>query len=257
MSVDAALKLAATFVPVFPARLCPAACLQCKICKAPATPRGFYSASTDADTIRHLWRNYPGPLIGVPTGAVSGFDVLDIDLPRHQTARDWWQTNQHRIGATWINETGSGGLHVRFKHNGSVRCGAGRFALGVDTRGAGGYIIAWAQYGCRVLSDAPLAPWPDWLLEQLKPKPRPTITPVALNSHGDYWLRGLVRTIANAPEGQRNCILFWAACRAGEAVRSGKANEDFCTRVLLEAAIHAGLALREAQRTILSGIQRS
>ena len=27
-----------------------------------------------------LWRRTPGPLVGVPTGAASGFDVLDIDI---------------------------------------------------------------------------------------------------------------------------------------------------------------------------------
>jgi hypothetical protein len=40
------------------------------------------------------------------------------------------------------------------------------------------------------------------------------------------------------------------------AIRDGRASEDFVTGVLLEAAAHAGLMLREAQLTIRSGVQR-
>jgi hypothetical protein len=51
--------------------------------------------------------------------------------------------------------------------------------------------------------------------------------------------------------------LFWAACRASEVVRDGKANKDFVVTVLLEAALRAGLPQVEARRTIDSGIHRS
>ena len=107
-----------------------------------------------------------------------------------------------------------------------------------------------------MLSDVPLAPWPDWLLEEFRPKPQPPRTTAAIVSRGDGWLRGLVRIVAKAAEGRRNQILFWASCRAGEAVRDGKAAEDFVTDVLVEAAAHAGLPEREAKSTIRSGMQR-
>jgi hypothetical protein len=74
---------------------------------------------------------------------------------------------------------------------------------------------------------------------------------------GDGWLRGLVRAVANASEGHRNATLFWATCRAGEAVRDGKAGEAFVVDVLIEAATHAGLPEREAQRTVQSGMHRT
>jgi len=41
-----------------------------------------------------------------------------------------------------------------------------------------------------------------------------------------------------APHVNDALVLFWAACRAGEAVRDGLATDDFCTRVLLAAALH-------------------
>src|SRR3954471_1298865 len=78
-SLDIALALADTGLPVFP----------CNADKRPAIPKvkggnGFHDASVEPDRIRELW-DLAGPavqLIGVPTGAASGFDVLDID-PRH------------------------------------------------------------------------------------------------------------------------------------------------------------------------------
>jgi hypothetical protein len=72
---------------------------------------------------------------------------------------------------------------------------------------------------------------------------------------GDGWLRGLVRTVASAAQGHRNSVLFWASCRAGDAVRDGKADEAFVVDVLLEAATHAGLPQPEAKRTIQSGMR--
>jgi hypothetical protein len=256
--LDAALDLAARGLPVFPARLCEEACLKCKICKAPACPHGFKDANTDLEEVRRLWRDHPGSLIGMATGATSGVDALDIDLPRHQTARDWWRQNRHRIPGTRIHRTGSGGLHVLFRHNDVVRCVAGKITLGVDTRGTGGYIIWWPAFGLPVLSDAALAPWPDWLLKEFKPKPQPPRpSSDAIISHGFAWLRGLTRTVAQAPVGRRNNALFWAACRAGEALRDGRATENFVVDVLFAAAAHAGLSTVEAERTIQSGMRRS
>src|SRR5262249_47469545 len=41
---------------------------------------GFKNATTDEETITHWWREYPDAGIGMPTGAGSGIDVLDIDV---------------------------------------------------------------------------------------------------------------------------------------------------------------------------------
>jgi hypothetical protein len=73
----------------------------------------------------------------------------------------------------------------------------------------------------------------------------------------DGWLRGLARAVATASEGDRNSILFWAACRGSEAVRDGKAAEGFVNNVLLEAAKRCGLSELEAKRTIKSGMRRT
>src|SRR5712671_4528123 len=68
----AALALAAEGLPCFP----------CAPNKQPACPRGFKAAVTDPASVEKLFRQHPGPLVGIPTGETSGLDVLDID-PRH------------------------------------------------------------------------------------------------------------------------------------------------------------------------------
>src|SRR5215469_7964191 len=59
-------------LPIFP----------CDLAKHPLTAHGFKDARRGAD-----WKGWP--LVGFPTGAVSGIDVLDID-PR---GRDWYDAN--------------------------------------------------------------------------------------------------------------------------------------------------------------------
>jgi hypothetical protein len=149
--VDNALKLAAAGMPVFP----------CRANKTPTTPHGFKNAVTNSAAVRELWRQRPGPLIGVPTDAVSGINLLDLDFPRHPESRTWYDENRHRLPETRTHGTRSSGLHLLFKHDPSMRGSAGKIAPGVDTRGAGGYLIWWPAAGLPVLSDAPLAPWPE------------------------------------------------------------------------------------------------
>jgi len=45
--------------------------------KHPATPRGFYDATSDPDQIREWWRGNPDANIGICTG--DGFFVFDVD----------------------------------------------------------------------------------------------------------------------------------------------------------------------------------
>jgi Bifunctional DNA primase/polymerase, N-terminal len=124
----AALQLAAEGRPVFPCAVST---------KCPATPHGFKDACTDSAMIEKLWRDHPGGLIGVPTGADSGIDALDLDA-KHEEAKTWWHDNRHRLPRTRTHKTRSGGLHLLFQHDDTMRCSAGKIVLGVDTRAAGG-----------------------------------------------------------------------------------------------------------------------
>jgi hypothetical protein len=64
---------------------------------------------------------------------------------------------------------------------------------------------------------------------------------------------GACRVVREAPDGERNSRLNWAAFRLGQRVASGELGEDV-TAPLLQAAIDAGLRPDEALRTIASGI---
>ena len=100
------------------------------------------------------------PLVGVPTGEVNGFDVLDIDL----AALGWRDQNRERFPFTQVHTTRSGGWHFFFKHHDGLRNSASRIAPGVDVRADGGFVIWWAREGLPFTS-AELAEWPEWLLE--------------------------------------------------------------------------------------------
>jgi Bifunctional DNA primase/polymerase, N-terminal len=135
--------------------------------KAPTRPGaeggcGFKDASTVPDEIEWLWSNWPGELIGIATGAVSGIDVLDVDA-KHAIALKWWAAASKRIPPTRTYRTRGGGFHVYFQHAAGICNTQSKLALGVDTRGSGGYIVHWFGAGFECIDHAPIAPWPTWL----------------------------------------------------------------------------------------------
>jgi hypothetical protein len=64
---------------------------------------------------------------------------------------------------------------------------------------------------------------------------------------------GIVRRVAEAREGERNAVLFWAACRLLER---GMHLRDVET-LLIRAAVSTGLSDFEARRTITSAQGRA
>jgi Bifunctional DNA primase/polymerase, N-terminal len=82
-------------------------CFPCRQNKRPSTPNGFKAAETDSEAIGALWDQYPGELVGVATGAMSGVSVLDIDA-KHNTARKWWAEHRERLLPSRVHRTRSG-----------------------------------------------------------------------------------------------------------------------------------------------------
>ncbi|MGH7194445.1 MAG: bifunctional DNA primase/polymerase, partial [Candidatus Saccharimonadales bacterium] len=108
--LDQALAYAAGGIPVFPCREREPGR------KHPCTGRGFYDASTDAATVTAWWRQWPGALIGVPTGRASGFVVLDVDVKR-ESANGFRTLAALGFGSlpdTPSSRTASGGVHLFF-----------------------------------------------------------------------------------------------------------------------------------------------
>lgn len=250
--LEAALELAADGLAVLP----------CCANKRPACLRGFKGAARDPDAVRRLWRDDPGPLIGVATGAASDLAALDLDA-KHPEARAWWAANRERLPATRAHRTRSGGLHLLFRHAPGLRCSAGRFALGVDVRADGGYLIWWAAAALPVLSDALRAPWPVWLLAALEAPPRAPLPQFTCDAAGGERarayamgaLRDAVAHVACAGEGARNTLLNAEAFALMRFVRDGALGAGEVAYALAIAARHAGLPPREAASTLASAIR--
>jgi hypothetical protein len=153
-----ARSLAASGFSVFPC---------CYPSKAPATPHGFKDAVNEPSAINQLWEKYPGPLIGVATGAPSNVVIVDVDSVKHPEADMWEQVNRERLGRTLTYRTQSGGSHRMYRYPIGLRCSQGRPARGVDIRGDGGYAIFWPAAGCEIIDNFEITQLPAWLLAEL------------------------------------------------------------------------------------------
>lgn len=249
-TLDTALALAAEGLPVFP----------CRENKAPTCPSGFKDATREPNFVRELWRLYPGPLIGVPTGVIAGFDVLDLD-PKHGAAA-WWKANMRKIPETRVHRTRSRGLHVLFMHAAAVHNTQSKIAAGVDTRGAGGYVIWWAAHGARVV-DAPLAEWPEWLLNKLQRRPEAVCrlngntTPLRDADAAQRIANRVLSRLASTAAGQKHFALRKAAFTLGGLLDQLPFGRDEAQQRLLRAVEQAGAEdLDNAAKTAAWGLDR-
>lgn len=250
---EGADRLAEAGVPIFP----------CKSAeKRPLTQHGFLDATTDADQIRRWWARWPDANIGMPTGATSGLEVVDIDvhgrvrgfaafeLARREGLVDRWQA---------LVKTASGGMHAYYPadpHRPQPSWQAAR--SGIDFRGEGGYVIVppsrvmfegnksgyeliGAGRGDAVPVDAAA------LRQFLNPKPASS-TSVRTNAPRDVDADRIAAWLATRIEGERNRALYWAACRLAE----NGVSDDNARNVLGPAAERAGLHQPEIVTTIRS-----
>jgi Bifunctional DNA primase/polymerase, N-terminal len=241
-------------LPVFPCRNTPE---NKATDKTPLTKHSFHDASGDPDLIREMFTRCPRALIGVPTGAVSGFDVLDVD-PRNG-GREWYESNKSKLPATRIHRTRSGGIHLLFKHLTGLRNSTSKIAPGIDVRADGGYVIWWPETGLPVKDYPPEgAPeWPLWLIPSVMNKPvAPQAVYCAAAANKSKQLAGVLRVVAEGTEGERNQRLFWGLCRVREMAAQGKIPLSDGKMLLAEAAYRCGLPPLEIRRTLASGAGR-
>lgn len=185
---------------------------------------------------------------------VSGEDVLDEMLYK------LGEGDRHAVESAYRVRTGSGGLHLYFRWPQSwPKISQASPVKGiVDVRGNGGQ---WGGYvlgeGCRTTAGGyasegeghVLLP-PVWLrrLVAEKPEPPKIRRPQGLRQPGAISWSGLVDSVRNAGEGNRNNSLLWAArtmCEEG-------ARDTECFDTLAPAARDAGLGDFEISRTIQS-----
>jgi hypothetical protein len=88
--------------------------------------------------IRSWWEMWPDANVGLVTGAISGFVVVDADGPEGQASL---LALLGEMPATPTARTGKG-LHLLFQHPGGQVGNRARMKPGLDLRGDGGFIVA-------------------------------------------------------------------------------------------------------------------
>jgi hypothetical protein len=230
------------------AKNCGYAVFFCRKDKSPTCPHGFKDASSDPDAIGELWRRFPGPLIGVATGAVSGISVLDIDA-KHGAAVTWWEQHRPDLTPTRVYATRSGGWHLYYQHRDGVKNTSGKLCQGVDTRGDGGYVIHWFAAGLECLDHEIPQPFPEWVFALLQPPPPPPAwQPPPRTGNEPQRINGILNRLASAHEGERNAILYWAAHRLAELGMT----EPQALGAIMGPARSTGLAVSEIIATVRS-----
>lgn len=226
--------------------------------KTPRTPNGHRAASTEPDRIRAMHAQFGFVLVGIATGETSGVAVLDID--RQHDGLTWWEANRDRLPVTRTHRTRSGGLHLYFRHRPGLRCSTSRIAPGVDVRADGGSIIYWPAAGFPVLSDAPLAAWPEWLMPAPKPAVAPPWTPPAgvgadkARNYATAALHNAVRRVAGTTTGSRNANLNAETFALSRFIASGTLSPTEIAGAMVHAGLAAGLDAAEVQTTIASAL---
>jgi putative DNA primase/helicase len=176
--------------------------------KHPRTRNGFLDATTDSETIRRWWAQWPDSNVGIACGP-SGLVVIDID-PRHggdESLRNL-EDQFGRLPATVEAITGGGGRHILFTSPPGLQVRCQTLAPGIDVKAAGGYVVAapslhasgqryaW-EFSCTP-DNAELMPIPDWLLALMTASP----SQGRLSSHPPGWLGEAL--MKGATEGGRN-----------------------------------------------------
>jgi putative DNA primase/helicase len=191
--VEFALDYARRGWPVFPCR---------PTNKTPYFKGGHNSASTDPETIRRWWTEFPRAMIGVPMGSRSGVWAIDPDPPKKDGEPDgrvvWAElVEKHgKLPPTHTEVTPRGGQHILFAWDAQRPVTNSPGALkgqNIDVRGEGGYVIVAPSIsvgdgGKNVAGEycfvEPLlffsfATAPDWLYEMvLQPEPQAAPAPV-------------------------------------------------------------------------------
>lgn len=277
----AALDYAARGWHVFPARIKDGSKRSFIAGKANGGAR--WGATSDPETIRGYWQEFPAALLGITTGADSGFFVIDADTPEGHdkdgvgTLRGWIE-DHGPLPDTIEATTPSGGWHVYFRwpDDLEIRNSESKLASGIDVRGEGGMVLApptikpgtgkayrWKNPpGFFDLGDCP-----KWLLDKIRAAQAPKLSERAISSGGlqidtgtaTAWaekaLRDELAKLFAAPEGQRNGALNSCAFNLGQIVAGGELTEATVKARLSAAAAGIGLEPGEIAATIESGFQ--
>jgi hypothetical protein len=198
----------------------------------------------------------------IEIGVKDGLDVWAVLRERHDPDwRNWLST--HTV------MTPSGGLHLYFRNpenattSGQWRNTASRLGPMIDTRGAGGFVLAAGSVvdgkTYEILDDAEPACVPGWLAILLSNgKDALTRPPAnALRAPDKYVaaaFKNEITAVASAWEGARNHQLNKSAFALARFVAAGQLDRDVVVGALTLAADQCGLIPSETAATIRSAL---
>lgn len=267
-NIELARVYAAFCVPVFPCREAG------ERAKSPYISKGYHQASFSPSMLGQWAAMYPHALYGLPC-APNGLFALDADRHGNGDGVANIMALFARHGFDWqsvpVVQTPGEGLHFLFQKPAGLGKTKGRLAEAVDVRD-NGYIIApgntlpggrryalvngTVEQLAHAIANRSLPLMPEWLIASVL-QPYRASTPFEAPANIDVaanQLRGLVHAIVGAPSGNRNRVLYWAACRLGGFVGQGIIGGDAALALLLSAGQQAGLGEYEARATAMSGL---
>lgn len=247
---DAALGLAAEGWKVFPLNRD----------KRPKTANGFYDATTKPEVIK-AWE-WTEALIGA--AVLPGQVIIDVD-PRNggSATLKLFREDGKTFPPTRIVRTRGGGFHYYFSIDEATTLRA-KLGPGIDVKRAGkGYVVVPPSPGYALLADEPIAPAPEWLLEELVVSEAEAVGDGPSDAKFFPWEDGTpygmaalereVGRLLTAPEGDRNNSLNRAAFAMSQLAAGGEIGRKRAVKDLATAALRIGLDMKEAQATIASG----
>lgn len=232
-------------------------------------------ATTDPDRIRTAWA--AGLFnVGIATGP-SGLVVVDLDMPKPKepkstpsgvtTFKALCERAGQPIPNTYRTRTARGGQHLYFTTPEGVRLGSTHNErLKIDTRAWGGQVVAPGSVtpngSYAVLDALPVAPFPEWIREELYPRPK-AAQPVMVSLPGrtGRYARAVlereVAAVATAHEGGREAELFRAARALGRFVAWGDLDRHVVEEAFQVAAESTGLPASQCRSTLRSALDWS
>ncbi len=180
--------------------------------KRPLTRNGFKDASRSPEQVERWWEQSPTANIGLPTGAVNGIVVVDVDVKDGKGGEASLKALQQEHGAflTRTVETPTGGYHFYFSSSDPEIGNRTAMREGIDIRGNGGYVVAPGSVidgkPYRVVVDEGIAPLPCSLAEEIQGVV--VDRSIQLSPSPD-----LVAALNGVEAGQRNDLLFRMAAR--------------------------------------------
>ena len=245
--------------------------------KAPYTRRGFKEATCDLSKA-DLWSTkYPGAVWGLPC-ALNGVVVLDADRHGRGDGVDnimtLFESNQFDWRTVPVVATPNGGYHFYFNRPAWTERTRAKLCKAVDIRD-NGYVIApgcklldgrgyrvvggtLRQFSSTIASRDLIYP-PAWLVPMMLHPPAPPPREITEGLNDEILLnqiKGIIGAALRAEDGSRNMLLFWAACRLAEMVKTDLLAHEWAEAVLEETGSRLGLPAHETRATVSSALRK-